>query len=549
MGSTARAQVTEPNGINVPAPPNPAQCAGVTCTPANGVARTCSSGMCEVRLQNYFMSQNETLNEITHASTEPGVFLPLCDFSATLVLSESQAQAGLAWYNQPAAPTGAPMPLYAIGPAVLQVNQVITSADVRSNPNYAGGLIGFALMKTFNGVPTPVYYSEYRRNANCTQCTGPGMMPGYWKMALSYQSTTNRTAYYLAFEDWEGANDSTWFGNDGDFNDKVFKVTGVTCDGGGETCTTPMPGVCSMGVTQCRVGGPPECKQVVVASPEKCDNLDNDCNGQVDDGSNLCPAGRVCSKGVCIRQCDDSEFPCAIGLQCDTDGLCKDPACATVDCPTGQICYRGTCVGGCAGVVCPLGQECVPQLGVCVDLCAGATCGVGEVCERGVCLTACRCRVCAANETCHANGHCIETGCEMVTCNATQVCRGGTCIDRCQGAMCPGGAECRDGNCAPPPPPEPSGVGGGGGTGIIITGRGGASGSSGVAGRGGSSGGGSPDAGAGNAAGGTTGGPKGRGGTVGCGCAADPTPTAASALVLLALVVLAASRRPRVPSK
>ena len=54
------------------------------------------------------------------------MFLPLCDFSATLVLSESQARAGLAWYNQPAQPTGAPTPLHPIGPAVLAVGQVIS---------------------------------------------------------------------------------------------------------------------------------------------------------------------------------------------------------------------------------------------------------------------------------------------------------------------------------------------------------------------------------------------------------------------------------------
>ena len=99
--------------------------------------------------------------------------LPLCDFSATLVLSESQARAGLAWYNQPAAPTGAPTPLHPIGPAALTVGQVITSADVRNDPAYAGGLIGFALMKDLGSGPVPVYYSEYRRNANCTQCSMP----------------------------------------------------------------------------------------------------------------------------------------------------------------------------------------------------------------------------------------------------------------------------------------------------------------------------------------------------------------------------------------
>ena len=84
-------------------------------------------------------------------------------------------------------------------------------------------------------MPTPVYYSEYQRNANCTQLHDARLLED----GAAYQSTKDaRTPYYLAFEDWEGANESTWFGNDGDFNDKVFKITGVTCDGGGEPCTT-----------------------------------------------------------------------------------------------------------------------------------------------------------------------------------------------------------------------------------------------------------------------------------------------------------------------
>ena len=116
------------------------------------------------------------------------------------------------------------------------MGQTITSADIRSNINYTGGLIGFALMKQLNGASnpaTPVYYSEYMRNVNCTGCT----MPGYWKMALVYKSTVNANSYYLAWEDWEGANNTMWFGNDGDFNDKVFRFDGVTCKGAARPAT------------------------------------------------------------------------------------------------------------------------------------------------------------------------------------------------------------------------------------------------------------------------------------------------------------------------
>src|SRR5215212_7056770 len=138
----AAATVQEPNGINVPAPPITNGCANVTCTGG----RVCEDGRCEMPLDAYFTSQGETIDAHADASVEPGVFLPLCDFAATLVLSESQAQAGIAWYNQPAAATGAPPVWYSIGPPVLAVGQVITSTDIRSSPNYMGGLVGFALI-------------------------------------------------------------------------------------------------------------------------------------------------------------------------------------------------------------------------------------------------------------------------------------------------------------------------------------------------------------------------------------------------------------------
>ena len=59
----------------------------------------------------------------------PWVFLPLCDFAATLVLSESQAGGGLAWYNQPTSPTAAPT-FYQINPFPMAVGQVITGFSV-----------------------------------------------------------------------------------------------------------------------------------------------------------------------------------------------------------------------------------------------------------------------------------------------------------------------------------------------------------------------------------------------------------------------------------
>ena len=520
VGGPARAAVVEPNGISVPAaaPPN------------------------ETTLQAYFTAQNENINAVTDASTDPGAFLPLCDFQATLVLSQSGAKGGIAWYNTTTGATGAPAAVYQIGGFPLAVGQTITSTDVRMDPNYAGGLIGLVLMKDL-GQPTlsRVYYSEYLRNTRCTACT----MPGNWKMALAYRSTRYPNSYYLAFEDWENADSTSWQGNDGDFNDKVFRIDGVICNGGGEPCDTGMPGVCAQGVTECQVGAGIICKPAVGKKAERCDNLDNDCNGIVDDGMGLCTDNFVCSKGVCIRPCDDSEFPCGVGFKCDTDGLCKDPRCTTVDCPAGQVCQAGTCVGGCQGVTCPLGQVC--QLGVCVDPCAGVSCP-GAVCEMGACISTCHCRACEAGQVCVTSGaldgHCVDNGCAAMTCPAGTVCRRGSCDDACQGAVCPGGAECREGMCNPAPPTTPTGMGGAGGTsgagGFVLTGRGGTTGAGGSAAGSGARGGGT-DAGASDAGGGGTG-PLGRGGTIGCGCAVGDAPAAGGLLFLLAAALLVRRR-------
>jgi hypothetical protein len=514
----AAAAVREPNGINVPGP--------------------AAAG--ETSLQSYFDGQGEAVSALDDAAVDPGVFLPLCDFQVTLVLSQSQAQAGIAWYNVPQSPTGAPAAgaLHVVLPPGTAVGQVITSADVRGDAAYAGGLVGFVLMK--NGAP--VYYSEYQRNAYCSGCA----TPGYWKMALAYPSKKVADTYYLAFEDWEGADQSSWQGNDGDFNDKVFRISGVTCDGGGAPCDTGQPGVCAGGVTQCQAGGAIVCKPQVAAGAERCDNLDNDCDGVVDDGDDLCGAGRVCLQGVCVPRCGAAEFDCVDPFVCD-DGLCVEARCIGKACPAGQLCRNGSCLGGCTGVTCPRGQSC--QLGVCVDPCANVTCTTG-VCEQGACVTSCDCRTCPTGQSCAASGRCVDDGCQARTCGAGEVCREGACVDACDGAVCPGGAACRGGVCDPPvlPPVRSTGSGAGGAGGTTApTGLGGAFVITGLAGSEGHTTGsaGSAPGDAGSVTDAATGGPRPGGARMGCACDAGGAPASAATLTLLLLVSVSSAQRKR----
>ncbi len=75
--------------------------------------------------------------------------------------------------------------------------------------------------------------------------------------------------------------------------------------GGGASCNTGFLGVCAAGTVHCQSGAL-ACIQNLAPSAEVCDGLDNDCNGVVDDApvANMCPptanvATTTCSAGGC----------------------------------------------------------------------------------------------------------------------------------------------------------------------------------------------------------------------------------------------------------
>ncbi|RKG77780.1 RCC1 domain-containing protein [Corallococcus terminator] len=81
---------------------------------------------------------------------------------------------------------------------------------------------------------------------------------------------------------------------------------GVADDGnpsGGDTCATGKVGVCATGTTACTSGNV-ACQQNVAAGDEQCDLLDNDCDGETDEGNpgglQQCETGQqgVCGEGV-----------------------------------------------------------------------------------------------------------------------------------------------------------------------------------------------------------------------------------------------------------
>ena len=458
-----------------------------------------------ITLKGLFKFRGEQIDPVTDAKTTPGYFSPTCGFSGQLLLRGGDCEVSFGWYNvedpnsttapsaaeifpfiptPPAMPTDPPstitrdlncQPPLANGFCPLAWDNVdprqldkklwtpraYDSGSIKEDPRYKGKYVGFAVIGQAGKLCSQNKYSLLEHNQR-------NLAGQAWVTTLIYQSSIDPEGFYMAFEDlpmspedWHknGVPGSS-ASNDGDFNDFVFYVSGISCLGGGQPCQTDKQGACSVGRTDCAVEGTTgACRPIITEGPELCDNVDNDCNGVVDEGDGLCAnPSQACDKGTCVDACGTGEFRCGPGLTCKA-GVCIDDACAVLDCPAGQACREGKCLNACDGVVCPVGEEC--QLGRCVDPCKGIDCASGKVCERGLCVSDCACRGCDDGLECGADGRCSDPLCVGVECPAGQKCSAGACIDLCAGVVCPNGGQCVAGSCQ-------AGSGTGGSGGIVI---------------------------------------------------------------------------------
>ncbi len=448
--SGAEAAVTQPDGVVMPKP-NPVD---------------------EVGLQELFDFKEGVgvLDAQLDASTEPATFKPLCDFSAQLLLHETgNRSAFVGWYNSPTddvAPTTtcneatdtssgggacsekdifvlikgdvADPPFGRAADPLSHPYKAFDGKDIASSKYYAGGDIGFVLMSRQG------HFSEKRLNPSCVgaTCTDGDR----WIPTIMYASKSIPRGYYMGSED-QNVGPTQWGGNDGDFNDYVFLFTGLQCSGSGEACDTGEPGICAAGLTDCANAlGESACRPAREPGKEACNGLDDDCNGDTDEGD-LCPKGELCVKSRCVPICGTGEFRCDADQKC-VEGACVEAKCADVTCTAGKVCMGGKCVGSCDEVTCPGAQACVD--GLCVDPCEGIDCGKGFVCEGGACRVECACAGCASGECDAKSGHCVDDDCAGKACEAGQHCTAGACVNDCEDAKCPGGAACNAGVCDPP---------------------------------------------------------------------------------------------------
>jgi len=215
--------------------------------------------------------------------------------------------------------------------------------------------------------------------------------------------------------------------------------------GGGAACMTGLQGVCAAGTMRC-TGGMVQCVQNVMSSAEVCDGLDNDCDGTPDDGvtricfaggagtfTGTCPGTNCAPRGLCrgvMQACAGGAFP-ACDMTTPGQTLPVAEVCDNMDndcngqndngnpggggaCMTGQ---QGVCAAGTN--TCQMGMiNCVRNVAPSAEICDGLDNDCDGTPDDGVT------RTCYAGPAGSYTGTCPPPGNSVGNCSPRGVCMG-----------------------------------------------------------------------------------------------------------------------------
>ena len=189
--------------------------------------------------------------------------------------------------------------------------------------------------------------------------------------------------------------------------DPLEGSTPEACDGADNDCDGKVDeemeqlacgkGQCYHTIASCQGGVPMECNPFQGASPEVCDSVDNDCDGEADEGL----GETTCGFGACehtVTNCEEGSFQICNPMEGAAVEICDaaDNDCDNlVDEDLGILtCGFGVCAISVAGCIEGVAQECVPLDEGTDEICDGVDNDCDGFIDEGLSLLTCGQGIC-----------------------------------------------------------------------------------------------------------------------------------------------------------